>query len=76
MAKAGLRAIVLPTGVQIMSVSLNSAADKAGFEQGFSVTGIETERDRPAKEWLFVPALLVLGVILFLQRRRAPPKTS
>jgi TRAP transporter 4TM/12TM fusion protein len=76
MAKAGVRAMVLPSGVQIMSVGLNSAADKAGFEQGFRVTGIETERDRPAKEWLFVPALLVLGVILGLQRRRARPKTG
>jgi hypothetical protein len=35
------------------------------------VTGIEIERARPAKEWLFVPALLVLGVVVGLQRRRA-----
>jgi hypothetical protein len=70
-AKSGLRTIALPNGVQVMSVALKSAADKAGFEQGFMVTGIEIERARPAKEWLFVPALLVLGVVVGLQRRRA-----
>ncbi len=75
MARAGLRVMVLPTGTQVMSVGLNSAADKAGFEQGFMITGVEAERSRPAKEWLFVPALIVLGLVAWLQRRRreAPP---
>ena len=63
--------LVTPAGAQVMAVGLNSRADKAGFEQGFNVTGIETERPRPAKEWLFVPALGLLGLILLLQRRRA-----
>ncbi len=71
MAASGLRVMALPSGVQVMSVALNSAADKAGFEQGFMIAGIETERDRPAKEWLFVPALVLLAAILFAQRRRA-----
>ncbi len=70
-AGAGLRVLALPTGTQVLSVKLNSPADKAGFEQGFKVTGIETERDRLAKEWLFVPAALLLALIMFLQRRRA-----
>jgi TRAP transporter 4TM/12TM fusion protein len=75
-AGAGLRVMALPAGVQVMSVALNSPADKAGFEQGFMVTGIEAERPRPAKEWMFVPALAVLGLIMLLQRRRAPPKRA
>ena len=70
MAKAGLGTMALPAGVQVMAVALNSPADKAGFEQGFTVTGIETERPRPDKEWLFVPALLLLGAIMLLQRLR------
>jgi hypothetical protein len=51
-------------------VNLHSAADRAGFEQGFVITGIETEAIRPAKEWLFLPALVVLGGVFLLQRRR------
>jgi adenosylmethionine-8-amino-7-oxononanoate aminotransferase len=46
---------------------------KAGFEQGFMVTGIETPIPQPVKEWLFVPALVVLGGIVLLQRRRLQP---
>jgi len=73
--KAGMSAMVMPTGVQVMAIKLNSPADKAGFEQGFNVTGVETERPRLAKEWLFIPALLVLGIIMLLQRRRATAMT-
>jgi len=71
-AGAGLRVMALPTGTQVMSVALNSAADKAGFEQGFQVTGIEVERKRMAKEWLFVPAFLLFAALYAWQRRRAP----
>ncbi|MBP8296954.1 MAG: TRAP transporter permease [Burkholderiales bacterium] len=69
-AKSGLTLMTLPAGVQIAAVGLNSPADKAGFEQGFNVTGIETAAPRPAQEWVFIPALLVLGVIMWVQRRR------
>ncbi len=71
MAKAGLTTMTTPAGTQVMAVALNSAADKAGFEQGFTITGIEVERDRVAKEWLFIPALLVAGLVILLQRARA-----
>ena len=70
-AGAGLQVMVLPDGPQVMGVGLNSPADKAGFEQGFRVRGVEVERDRLDKEWLFVPALLLLGGVMWVQRRRA-----
>nr|MDQ2734291.1 DUF3394 domain-containing protein [Pseudomonadota bacterium] len=71
LSAAGLQVMSLPAGTQVMSVSLKSRADKAGFEQGFMVTGIETERPRLAKEWLFVPALLLLALVFAAQWRRA-----
>jgi hypothetical protein len=70
LSKAGLTTMVLPSGVQIAAVNLHGAADRAGFEQGFMVTGIETEAPRPAKEWMFLPALAILGAVVLLQRRR------
>ena len=69
--RSGLTTMSLPAGIQVAAVNLHSAADRAGFEQGFTITGIETLAARPAKEWLFIPALLVLGSIVLLQRRRA-----
>ena len=70
-SKAGVTIMNVPTGMQIAAVSLHSPADKAGFEQGFMITGIETASSRPAQEWMYVPALLVLALIMWLQRRRA-----
>lgn len=61
----------LPAGIQIAAVNLHSAADRAGFEQGFTITGFEIPAPRPAKEWFFIPALAVLGAVYLLQRRRA-----
>jgi hypothetical protein len=73
--KAGLTLMTLGTDVQVMAVDLRSAADKAGFEQGFKVTGVEVPADRLAKEWLYLPALLLLALIYALQRmrRESPP---
>ncbi len=73
LAKAGLTTMSTAAGTQIMAVGLKSPADKAGFEQGFTITGVEVERDRPAKEWLYFPALFVLGIVVLLQRARARP---
>jgi TRAP transporter 4TM/12TM fusion protein len=70
LAASGLGVMALPDGLQVMSVGLKSAAAKAGFEQGFRITGVETERERPAKEWLFIPAVALLALVAWLQRRR------
>ena len=69
-ARAGMTLMATPDGIQVMSVSLKGAADKAGFEQGFKVTGVEVPADRMAKEWLYLPALLILAVVFLLQRAR------
>ena len=69
--RAGLTTMTLPAGIQIAAVNLHSAADRAGFEQGFTITGFEIPAPRPAKEWFFIPALAALGAVVLLQRRRA-----
>jgi MYXO-CTERM domain-containing protein len=40
------------------------------------ITAIETGPDRPAKEWVFIPALALLGVILLGRRRRFVTKAG
>jgi len=76
LSRSGLTTMAVPAGIQVAAVNLHSAADRAGFEQGFIVTGIETEAQRPAKEWLFVPALVVLGAVVLLQRRRVRSRAA
>jgi len=51
-------------------VSLKGPAQKAGFEQGFKITGIEVPADRPAKQWIWLPAFVLLGAVFALQRVR------
>lgn len=54
-------------------MKLHSAAERAGLEQGFVITGVEVPADRPAKEWLYLPAMLVLALVMGLQLRRTKP---
>ena len=71
---AGLTVMTLGSDVQVAAVRFGSTAEKLGLEQGFKITSIEMPADRPAKEWLFIPALVLLGLVVFLQRlRREPP---
>ncbi len=69
-ARAGLTLLMTPTEVQVMAVRLKGAAEKAGFEQGFKVTGIEVPADRMDKEWMYLPALLLLAIVFAMQRVR------
>ena len=64
------KAGITVSGTTVLAVGLKSPAEKAGFEQGFRITGIETLADRPAKEWLYLPAFLLVAAIFGLQRLR------
>jgi TRAP transporter 4TM/12TM fusion protein len=68
--RIGLR--VLPQGdeLQVLQVKFGSRAEKLGFEPGFRISAIEIASERPAKEWMTVPALLLLGLVALAQRRR------
>ena len=76
--KAGLTVMAAGDKADVLAVGLRSPAAKAGFEQGFAITGIEVAADRPAKQWSYLPAALLFLLVLVLQRRRAqdaPPAT-
>ncbi|MCM5681389.1 TRAP transporter permease [Schlegelella sp. S2-27] len=73
LARAGVR--VLPQGdeLQILTVQFGSQAAKLGIDQGWRITSMEVPAERPAKEWVFLPALALLGLVVLLQRRRLKP---
>jgi hypothetical protein len=68
--RIGLTMMSLGDSVQVAAVRFGSPAEKLGLEQGFRVVAIEVPSQRPAKEWVFVAALLLLAVVMLLQRRR------
>jgi hypothetical protein len=73
--RIGITVVPLGGEMQIAQVQFNSVAEKLGIEQGFKVVSIELPAQRPDKEWMFVPALLLLGGVMLLQRRRLRTET-
>ncbi len=71
LAAIGLTTMALGDEVQVAAVRFGSRAEKLGLEQGLRITHIELPAQRPAKEWMFIPALLVLALVMLSQSRRA-----
>jgi hypothetical protein len=57
--------------VLIDLVQFGSAAERAGLDFDFEITQVLMVNDRPPKELMWIPALAVLGLIVWLQRRRS-----
>ncbi|UDL03934.1 TRAP transporter permease [Marinobacter sp. CA1] len=51
-------------------VGFGSAAEDAGIYFGWTVDAVQVELERPPKELMFIPALLLLGVVAYGQLRR------
>ncbi len=71
--RMGLSVMTLGSDVQVATVRFGSPAAKLGLEQGYAIAAIEIPTDRPDKEWMFVPALILLGLVVWWQRRRPDP---
>jgi TRAP-type uncharacterized transport system fused permease subunit len=57
--------------VIIDQIGFGSAAERAGLDFGFEITNVLQQNDRPPKELMWLPALLLLGLIVWLQMRRS-----
>ena len=67
----GLTVMTLGDQVQVGAVRFGSQAEKLGLEQGFTITTIEIPSgERPAKEWMFIPAFILLGLVYAMQKPR------
>ena len=70
LAQAGLE--VSPQGEQMVVdfVNFGSIAEQAGISFGWTIDKVQVEKERPPKELMFIPALLLLAVLAFGQLRR------
>ena len=58
-------------------VGYDSPAEKAGLAFDQLITSVEIPQSQPAKEFMYFPALALLALIVFMQRRRrASPQLS
>ncbi|NCV89965.1 MAG: TRAP transporter fused permease subunit [Betaproteobacteria bacterium] len=70
LADAGLQLVPLGEQLQIGPVKFGSQAKKGGFEQGWQVAEIKVRTDRPTPHWFYLPALILVGWIWWLQGQR------
>jgi len=71
LANAGLELREEEGRVFIDMIGFGSAAERAGLDFDYEVTAVLQPNERPPKELMWLPALLVLGLIVWLQRRRS-----
>lgn len=67
----GVELLVQDNGdVMIDGVSFDSPASKVGFDFDQVIVSVGVPAERPARQWFYIPALLLLGLIGLTQRRR------
>lgn len=70
LAKVGIEIRVDGKKVFVDNLVFGSEAEKAGLDFDWEILVIETQADRPPKELVFIAAMVLLGVVAFLQRGR------
>ena len=67
----GLKLIEQDQSWLVDQVTFGSAADKSGIGIDFRIKGIQREANRPPKEFIYIPAVLLLASIGWVQKQRA-----
>ncbi|MDB1122278.1 TRAP transporter permease [Vibrio algarum] len=70
-ASMGLMLVETDNKMIVDMVEFGSPAEASGIDFDWEIQWIVLKADRPMKEWVFVPALLILIGLGFNQRRRA-----
>ncbi len=72
LATAGLELRVEDEKVLIDNVVFGSPAEKQKLDFDWEIASIQQAADRPAKQWMYVPALAILVLVILMQRARRP----
>ena len=70
LAGAGLETRIEGDKVYADNVVFGSTAQSVGIDFDWEIVHLEVEADRPAKQWMFIPALILLALVGLIQRRR------
>ncbi len=72
LADAGLEVRVEDGKVFADNVMFGSAAQDVGLDFDWEIVNLQVAADRPPKQLMFIPALILLALIAWSQRRRIP----
>jgi len=70
LSNAGLIVSKDGDNLRVNNVNFGSSAQKMGIGYGWEITSVQVKTNRPDKQWMFVPALVLLVLIAWLQNRR------
>jgi len=70
LANAGLELRTEDSKVYIDNIVFGSAAEKQKLDFDWEIVSVQQKADRPPKQLFFIPALVVLGLVIMLQRGR------
>ena len=76
LAGAGLELTRQDDAMVVDFVGYGSAAEDAGISFGWTIDSVQVELDRPPKELMFIPALILLGFVAYGQLRRRTPEEA
>ncbi|MDF0751122.1 TRAP transporter permease [Marinobacter sp. 71-i] len=76
LASAGLELSRKDDAMVVDFVGYGSTAEDAGISFGWTIDAVQVENERPPKELMFIPALILLGLVAFGQLRRRTPEEA
>ena len=76
LARAGLELSESDGRMEVDFVGFGSPAEDAGVSFGWTIDAVQVELERPPKELMFIPALMLLGLVAFSQLRRRTPEEA
>lgn len=76
LASAGLELSRQDDTMVVDFVGYGSQAENAGVSFGWTIDAVQVENERPPKELMFIPALILLGLVAFCQLRRRTPEEA
>jgi TRAP transporter 4TM/12TM fusion protein len=68
--EAGLELLIDGEKVIVDNVVFGSTAERQKIDFDYEIASVQVKADRPPKQLFYIPALLMLGVIVMFQRRR------
>jgi hypothetical protein len=71
---AGLTVKIEDGRTKVQDVRFNSPANNAGISPQWQVETLQIPAERMAKEWMYVPAILLAGLVIWLQWLRLPAR--
>ena len=73
---AGIELIESDGNIIVDAITFGGPAETAGVDFDWQLTGVQMENDRMPKEMFYIPALVILALVILIQRRRLPAKTA